>query len=149
MTGDGVVYQPAVPVVGGNLVPALAVQPKGTFLASPTSAPGAWQARQLTAADFQEAIASLQTIVDFGTSAGKQDTTALSMVAASWVKATSVIVCTATSGTPDHPGTDEDAAIEGIIATAFNILPGIGFSVVAYAPEGSEGRYNVNCIGVN
>ena len=77
-----------------------------------------------------------------------QDTTAQVAVAAPWVKANSVIVCTVTGGTMDHPEPDEDAAVEDILASVSDIMPGSGFTLTAYAPEGSEGQYILNAIGV-
>lgn len=149
MIGDGVVYEAAVPIVAGDLVPELATHPAGSFLATPAAVAGPWQARPLTAADFAGAIASASVQVEFTTPAGKQDTTAKGMIAAPWVKATSTIVCAVAGGTPDHPATDEDATIEGITAGVSDIIPESGFTVTAYAPQGSAGLYNVNCIGVN
>ncbi len=149
MQGDGVVYQPVVPVAGGILEPELVVQPMGQFLRSPATVPGPWQAGPLTSADLAGAIGSVQGIVDFEGEGGVgQDTVAQTSVAAPWVKANSVIVCTVTGGTIEHPETDEDAAIEDILASVSNIMPGSGFTLTAYAPEGSEGQYILNAIGV-
>jgi hypothetical protein len=149
MTGDGVVYKAAVPVVAGNLVPVLQSYPANTFVASPAAVAGPLSARQLTAADFGTAFNKLQAAVSFTSAGGRQDTTASMGVAAPWVKATTVLVATVVGGTADHPGTDEDPAIENVIASIINIVPGSGFTVVAYALEGSEGQYLVNVIGVN
>ena len=65
-------------------------------------------------------VNSVQATVDFGNLqsgiAQLEDTTASVTVSAPWVDASSILVCTVTSG-PDHPDSDE-AAAEGLTANA-------------------------------
>lgn len=92
-------------------------------------------------------INSLQTTVDFGNASGGEDGMASVTVAASWVTGESIIICNAAGvSTPDHD--PEDAALEGITAVATNLNTGVGFDVVARAPQGSWGRFNINIMGV-
>lgn len=108
--------------------------------ALPSSSNGNW-----TAIAVAPALATAQATVTFD-AGGTEDTTAEVVIVAPWVKATSKIFCSVSGGTVDHPATDEDAAIEDILASAFNIVPGTGFSVCAFAPQGSRGDYLVNCL---
>jgi hypothetical protein len=88
-----------------------------------------------------------QTTVDFGNASGGESDLAIVAVAAAWVTNGSVILCNAAGvSTPDHD--PEDAALEGITAVAANLNEGVGFDVVARAPQGSWGRFNINIIGV-
>ena len=88
-----------------------------------------------------------QTTVDFGNASGGESDLAIVAVAAAWVTNGSVILCNAAGvSTPDHD--PEDAALEGINAIAANLNEGVGFDVVARAPQGSWGRFNINIIGV-
>ena len=90
---------------------------------------------------------SLQATVDFGNANGGEAGIATVTVAASWVTSGSIIVCNAAGvATPDHDA--EDAAIEGITAVASNLNAGVGFDLIARAPQGSWGRFNINIIGV-
>jgi len=88
-----------------------------------------------------------QAVVDFGNAAGGESYLASVTVAAAWVADDSVILCNAAGvATPDHDA--EDAALEGISAVAANLNEGVGFDVIARAPQGSWGRFNINIIGV-
>jgi hypothetical protein len=88
-----------------------------------------------------------QVTVDFGNASGGEADLASVTVAAAWVTDSSVIVCTAAGvATPDHDA--EDAALEGIQAVAENLNEGVGFDVIARAPQGSWGRFNINIMGV-
>lgn len=88
-----------------------------------------------------------QVTVDFGNAAGGESHLASVTVAAAWVADDSVILCNAAGvATPDHDA--EDAALEGITAVAANLNEGVGFDVIARAPLGSWGRFNINIIGV-
>jgi hypothetical protein len=88
-----------------------------------------------------------QVTVDFGNASGGEADLASVTVAAAWVTDSSVIVCTAAGvATPDHDA--EDAALEGIQAVAANLNEGVGFDVIARAPQGSWGRFNINIMGV-
>jgi len=88
-----------------------------------------------------------QVEVDFGHAAGGESDLASVTVAAAWVTNGSVILCNAAGvATPDHDA--EDAALEGITAIAANLNEGVGFDVIARAPLGSWGRFNINIMGV-
>ena len=88
-----------------------------------------------------------QAVVDFGNAAGGESHLASVTVAAAWATNSSVILCNAAGmATPDHDA--EDAALEGITAVAANLNEGVGFDVIARAPLGSWGRFNINIIGV-
>lgn len=90
---------------------------------------------------------SLQATVDFGNASGGEADLARVTVAAAWVTDSSVILCTAAGvATLDHDA--EDAALEGIQAVATNLNEGVGFDVIARAPQGSWGRFNINIMGV-
>jgi hypothetical protein len=90
---------------------------------------------------------SEQVTVDFGSANGGEADLASVSVSAPWVTDASVILCNAAGvATPDHD--PEDAALEGITAIAANLNEGVGFDVIARAPQGSWGRFNINIIGV-
>lgn len=90
---------------------------------------------------------TLQATIDFGHTAGGESYETSITVAAPWVTNGSVILCNAAGvATPDHDA--EDAALEGIQAVAANLNEGVGFDVIARAPQGSWGRFNINIMGV-
>lgn len=85
--------------------------------------------------------------VDFGFPSGNEGDIATVTVAAAWVTGSSVIVVSPlATATADHD--PEDYAIEGITAYATNIVDGVGFDIIASAPRGTWGRYNISAIGV-
>lgn len=87
-----------------------------------------------------------QAQVDFGHATGGESNFARASVSAAWVESGSVILCAVASGSADHD--PEDGALEGITATACNLVEGSGFDVIAHAPGGSWGRYNINIMGL-
>lgn len=89
----------------------------------------------------------LQVEVDFGFSAGNEgDIARFTVTGQSWVTVSSVILCNPFGGaTPDH--SPDDAIVEGLVAYAENIVAGVGFDVVAYAPQNTWGRYLINVTG--
>jgi hypothetical protein len=88
---------------------------------------------------------SLQAVVEFSNPSGPEETTAIVTVAAPWVTADSKILCNPFGGaTPDHGA--EDAMAEGLSAYATNIVPGVGFDIQVYAPNGTWGKYLVNAV---
>jgi hypothetical protein len=87
-----------------------------------------------------------QAQVDFGHATGGESNFARASVSAAWVASGSVILCAVGSGSVDHD--PEDGALEGITATACNLVEGSGFDVIAHAPGGSWGRYNINIMGL-
>jgi hypothetical protein len=89
----------------------------------------------------------LQVLVDFGFSvANEGDIARTTVTGLTWVTANSIILCNPFAGaTPDH--TADDAIVEGLVAYAENIVAGVGFDVVAYAPNNTWGRYLINVTG--
>lgn len=87
-----------------------------------------------------------QAQVDFGHASSGESNFARASVSAAWVESGSVILCAVASGSADHD--PEDGALEGITATACNLVEGSGFDVIAHAPGGSWGRYNINIMGL-
>ena len=85
-------------------------------------------------------------IVNFNNPDGPEDTTASVVVGGlSWVNANSVFVCTFSGTTSNHEEPD-DAMVEGLTACVGDIVPGVGFTIFASAPNGTWGRYNVTAI---
>lgn len=89
----------------------------------------------------------LQVEVDFGFSSGNEgDIARTTVTGQSWVTGSSVILCNPFGGaTADH--SPDDAIVEGLVAYAENIVVGVGFDVVAYAPQNTWGRYLINVTG--
>jgi hypothetical protein len=89
----------------------------------------------------------LQVLVDFGFPTGKEgDTARTTVTEQGWVTGSSIILCNAAAvATADHD--PDDVLVEGIVAYAENLVPGVGFDVLALAPQNSWGRYLVNVIG--
>ena len=90
----------------------------------------------------------VQAEVDFGSDTGPITRTfdATVQVSATWVTDASVIVCSLSGATTDQHG-PEDGLVEGIVAQAENLVPGMGFTLHAYSPLGSWGKYAFNCVG--
>lgn len=84
--------------------------------------------------------------IDFGFIPDFQETSVTATQSAAWVTANSVITCQVQNDSSgDHE--PEDAALDGLNARAINLVPGVSFDVICYAPEGAWGRYQVNCVG--
>lgn len=87
-----------------------------------------------------------QVQLNFGAFTGPQRNLASMTVAAPWVEADSIIICSPGAGsTVDHD--PEDVVIESIQARALNIVPGVSFDIYAYAPGGTNGRYQFIFLG--
>ena len=89
----------------------------------------------------------VQVLVDFGYApANEGDLARTTVTGLPWVTANSIILCAAAAiASPDHD--PDDVTVEGIVAYAENLVPGIGFDVVALAPQNTWGRYFVNATG--
>jgi hypothetical protein len=92
----------------------------------------------------------VQALLDFGFQSGEEgDLARLTITGQPWVKSISIILCVgAAIATADHD--PEDAAIEGIVAYAENLVVGVGFDIVAKScgDSGSTwGKYYVNATG--
>ena len=97
-------------------------------------------------APLSQSTYKLQTTVDFGFATGLEGDTASVTVPATWVTASSIIVCSPASiSTSDHD--PDDVVVEGIVAYSASLVPGSSFDIVAYAPNGTWGQYYINCIG--
>lgn len=81
--------------------------------------------------------------VDFGSGSDMARTT---IVGQPWVKSTSRIVARIAGSTSDHD--EEDALLEGVQVIATNFVAGVGFDVLAHAPDETFGTFNVHCVGV-
>lgn len=91
-------------------------------------------------------IHTAQATLNFGTS-NQEDFNASVTVSASWVTASTTVLCNMFAKvTTDHD--PDDYVVEGVSAIAGNIVPGVSFDVLGTAPQGTWGRYIVNCIGV-
>jgi hypothetical protein len=110
-------------------------------LVSTSSTTAQWQPAPSGTGNF------LQVEVDFGFSAGNEgDIARTTVTGQTWVTAGSIILCNPFAGmTPDH--SPDDTIVEGLVAYAENIVPGVGFDVVSYAPQNSWGRYLINVTG--
>jgi hypothetical protein len=64
----------------------------------------------------------------------------------SWVEETSFIQCRV-SGMTSTDHTAEDAVLDQVQFEINNIVPGVGFDIIAHAPEGTYGKYNIRCFG--
>lgn len=92
-------------------------------------------------------INHVQAEVDFGFASGGEGDLARTTVSAPWVTADSKIFCIPVmEATPEHD--PEDVVLEGIQAHAENLVPGVGFDIVAYAPDGAFGRYVIRASGL-
>jgi hypothetical protein len=83
--------------------------------------------------------------IDFG-SMPEGDVATSQVVSQTWISAEHTLVASFFGATLDHDM--EDAAIEGLTVLIANIVPGNGFDVVASAPNGTWGKYNVMVMGV-
>jgi len=89
-------------------------------------------------------IAGCQCSVDFGA----QDDMAMAVVTGqTWVKTTSKIVASLVAEENPPYRSLEDGIIEGIVLSIGALIPGVGFTVLAGAPNGANGIYKIMCIG--
>ncbi len=89
---------------------------------------------------------SCQVEVDFGCAGGGEEFLVVHPVAAAWVTGSSRLTCSpAGEANADHDPLD--AALDGVSAYVSNINPGVGFDLVAFASNGTWGRYPFYVIG--
>jgi hypothetical protein len=104
--------------------------------------------KQIKATQQSRSISGLiryaQVIVDF-----IQDTdeiegdTATTTVLDAQVTENDIFICTVAGiETPDHD--PEDGVVERIVASVVNIIPGVGYDVIATAQDGAFGKYAIN-----
>jgi len=67
----------------------------------------------------------------------------LTVTGLSWMESDHFISCKIMATSSDH--TPEDAILENIRLESTNILAGTGFDLHAHAPNGTYGKYTVNC----
>jgi hypothetical protein len=84
----------------------------------------------------------LITEIDFGSD---NDITTKT-IPATWVKNSNPPIVSLYGETTDHD--TEDSILEEIKLTVGNIVPGVSFDIVAHAPSGTWGKYNVLILGV-
>jgi hypothetical protein len=68
-------------------------------------------------------------------------------VAATWVTASSILVCQV-AGIANDDHDVEDALLEQITVNAYGISASVGFSIRAHAPNTTWGRYTINVVGL-
>ena len=84
--------------------------------------------------------------INFNNPNGSEDTTASVTVAGlSWINTNSVIIPVFSGTTSQHEEPD-DAMVEDLTAYIGNLIPGVGFTIFAYAPRGTWGLYQVTAI---
>ena len=95
---------------------------------------------------FPSTSTKVTAIVNFNNPDGPEDTTASVVVGGlSWVNQNTVAVVTFAGTTSDHQEPD-DAMVEGLTGYIGDIVPGVGFTIFASAPNGSWGRYIATAI---
>jgi major tropism determinant Mtd-like protein len=85
----------------------------------------------------------LQAVVDFGILT-PEETTASVTVAATWVTATTKLVCSVVEG-EDH--TADEIAAEQVTATVGSVIPGTSIQIVLSSLNGSTGKFLVTVVG--
>lgn len=90
-------------------------------------------------------VNKMTVTVDFGSAFGYENDTTSTAVSAPWVTANTVLLVTLGSQTLDHDL--EDSVIENIIVSIGNIVPGVGFDVMAHSENYTWGQYQVNIVG--
>jgi hypothetical protein len=91
-------------------------------------------------------VNKMSVTINFGPATDPEEDTVYTTVSAPWVAADSVITLTLGGPTSDHDL--EDAAIERIIMSVGNIVPGVSFDIIANAGNCSWGQYQVEVVGV-
>jgi hypothetical protein len=81
-------------------------------------------------------------VIDFGSN----DTTVTKTIKATWVNKARPPMVSLYGETTDHDA--EDIVIEEIQLTVGNIIHGVSFDVIAHAPSGTWGKYNILILGV-
>lgn len=91
-----------------------------------------------------EGVGSAQITLGFG--ATENNLTSLT-ISAPWVTSeTLLVVSVAHEATDDHSA--DEALAEGIIASCGNIVDGVSFDLIAFAPNCTWGEYKFNVIGL-
>jgi hypothetical protein len=91
--------------------------------------------------------AVVETEVDFGATGAFDSATPLT-VTATWVTATSVIVCAPTMfATADRLDGSDDALLDEITVAPYGRVVGVSFDVKAHAPNRAFGKFKIHCAG--
>lgn len=110
---------------------------------------GSWpqfNGKKVVLEDDTRLLHTVQATIDFGHSGGGETDSATVTVPATWVTTNSTILCQpAVAATPDHDPLD--VVIERVTAYPSNLVPGVSFDIVAYAPHETWGRYLINAVG--
>lgn len=85
-------------------------------------------------------------VVDFGSADSNGSVSA--DVSAPWVTSTTRLLASVEGFSPDHTPGDDDVLVEGLTATTYAIVPGVGFTVQASAIQGTWGRWTVRVLGM-
>lgn len=86
---------------------------------------------------------AVSVTVDFG---GGSDFARTTVTGQPWVKSTSRITACFASSSDDHDA--EDSLLEQLGVKVTTLVDGVGFDVIAHAPEGTTGLYTVHVVGV-
>jgi hypothetical protein len=77
----------------------------------------------------------------------KEETYAIKTITGqSWVAADTFITCKILGLTSDDHDA-EDAILEGVRFEINNIVPATGFDLIGHAPDGTYGKYKIECLG--
>lgn len=85
----------------------------------------------------------VQVEVDFGTT---ENSFASATVDAPWAGTFPIHCAPALTATADHD--PDDVLVEQIRAYTADVNPGVGFTLYAVAPNGTWGRYTIDCFGI-
>lgn len=84
---------------------------------------------------------SYAAVVDFGTLASAGNVTQ-TVTGQTWVSSSMRFIASFFGTTTDHDA--EDANLEELKVCVANVVDGVGFDIVAFAPNSTWGRYNVH-----
>jgi len=86
--------------------------------------------------------------IDFGSTVPMETMLTTTVTGQAWVTSSSIILCQLTAfSTSDRAEGAEDAVLDDIKLAVANRVAGVGFDILAHAPEGATGQYIVNCTG--
>ena len=98
---------------------------------------------------FPSSPIKVTALISFNNPDGPEDTTASVVVGGlSWVNANTVAIVTFAGTTSNHEEPD-DAMVEGLTGYIGDIIPGVGFTIFASAPNGTWGTYQVTAIVIS
>lgn len=77
----------------------------------------------------------------------KEDTTASVVLSATWADTSLMFEAVLNPDTTGSSHTAEEAAIEELKLTIGEVINGVSVEVIGYAPNGTNGTYNIKVIG--